>query len=171
MPITLQRLTTAHVEELQQLSIKTYRETFDEHNSEENMTAYLRHAYHSEKLMRELQHPDSQFYFVYDDDQLAGYLKVNMNEAQTEDMGSDALEIERIYLLQAFHRKGLGKYLFDKAVSIALSNNKQCIWLGVWEHNVQALAFYKQMGFVPEGRHSFFMGDDEQTDLILVKNL
>ncbi|MEC0789915.1 GNAT family N-acetyltransferase, partial [Bacillus haynesii] len=56
-------------------------------------------------------------------------------------------------------KHGLGKYLFNKAVEIAKERNKKKIWLGVWEKNENAIAFYKKMGFVQTGAHSFYMGD------------
>lgn len=89
----------------------------------------------------------------------------------TEEMGADSLEVERIYIRPAFKRRGLGKYLIDKAIEIARAQGKQLIWLGVWEHNVNAIAFYEKMGFVRTGAHSFFMGEDEQTDFIMTKKL
>ena len=89
----------------------------------------------------------------------------------TEKMDADSLEVERIYIRPAFKRRGLGKYLIDKAIEIARAQGKKLIWLGVWEHNVNAIAFYEKMGFVHTGAHSFFMGDDEQTDFIMTKKL
>ena len=98
-------------------------------------------------------------------------MKFNVDAALTEEMGADSLEVERIYIRPAFKRRGLGKYLIDKAIEIARAQGKQLIWLGVWEHNVNAIAFYEKMGFVRTGAHSFFMGEDEQTDFIMTKKL
>ena len=104
-------------------------------------------------------------------DKIAGYLKVNTGDAQTEEMDDDALEIERIYIINKFQKLGLGKYLFNKAMDIAMEQNKKKIWLGVWEKNKNAISFYKRLGFTQTGAHSFYMGDEEQTDLIMVKKL
>jgi ribosomal protein S18 acetylase RimI-like enzyme len=98
-------------------------------------------------------------------------MKFNVAAALTEDMGADSLEVERIYIRPAFKRRGLGKYLIEKAIETASAQGKKLIWLGVWEHNVNAIAFYEKMGFVHTGSHSFFMGDDEQTDFIMTKKL
>lgn len=122
-------------------------------------------------MTAELNDPNSQFYFVYLDDQLAGYLKVNLNESQSEQVAPNALEIERIYIRSAFKRHGLGRFLFQEALKLAQAKNCSSIWLGVWEKNYPALAFYEKMGFIQHGSHSFFMGTDEQTDLIMTKNL
>ena len=47
----------------------------------------------------------------------------------------------------------------------------QHIWLGVWERNARALAFYRKKGFVEVGSHVFMVGSDPQTDLVLVSPL
>lgn len=128
-------------------------------------------AFNRKQLETELSQRSSQFYFVEIDGETAGYLKVNTDEAQTEEMGDEALEIERIYIRSPFQKQGLGKYLFNKALEVAMKQNKKKIWLGVWEKNEKAIAFYKKMGFVQTGAHSFYMGDEEQTDFIMAKIL
>lgn len=159
------------VKKLREISIDTFNATFKDQNSPENMKAYLDKAFTTEQLEEELSNPCSQFFFVYLNDEIAGYLKVNMDGAQSEDMGDESLEIERIYVSDKFQRHGLGKCLLHKAMEIAAEQGKQNVWLGVWERNENAIAFYRKMGFVETGKHSFFMGDDEQTDLIMTKIL
>ncbi|WP_286174338.1 GNAT family N-acetyltransferase [Pseudomonas sp. ISL-88] len=128
-------------------------------------------AFDLKQLEKELSNISSQFFFVYFHNEIAGYLKVNTNHAQSEEMGDESLEIERIYIRNKFQKHGLGKYLLNKALEIALERNKKKIWLGVWEKNENAIAFYKKMGFVQTGTHSFYMGDEEQIDFIMTKTL
>ncbi|WP_373562209.1 GNAT family N-acetyltransferase [Exiguobacterium sp. 8A] len=97
------------VEALRHISIQTFTETFARHNTEEHLNAYLEKAYAPEQLQHELAHPDSYFYFAHVKGELAGYLKVNVRDAQSEPMGEDAIEIERIYVLEAFQGQGGGK--------------------------------------------------------------
>lgn len=156
---------------LQEVSYETFNETFQHQNSPENMNAYLKKAFNLNQLEKELLNTSSQFFFVYFHNEVAGYLKVNTNEAQSEKMGNDSIEIERIYIKNQFQKHGLGKHLYQKALEIAKQSNKKKIWLGVWEKNDNAIAFYKKMGFIQTGAHSFYMGDEEQTDLIMTKTL
>jgi ribosomal protein S18 acetylase RimI-like enzyme len=135
------------------------------------MKAYVEKAFNLEQLEKEVLHPNSQFYIIFVKNELAGYLKVNTSNAQSEEMGEEAIEIERIYIINTFHKQGLGKQLLNKAIEIAEEQNKKKIWLGVWEKNENAIAFYKKLGFVQTGAHSFYMGDEEQTDYIMVKTL
>ncbi|MEK3822983.1 GNAT family N-acetyltransferase [Cytobacillus sp. FSL W8-0315] len=171
MTINIKKCTLEDLSRLQEISYETFNETFKEQNSPENMEAYLEKAFNRKQLETELSQRSSQFYFVEIDGETAGYLKVNTDEAQTEEMGDEALEIERIYIRSPFQKQGLGKYLFNKALEVAMKQNKKKIWLGVWEKNEKAIAFYKKMGFVQTGAHSFYMGDEEQTDFIMAKIL
>lgn len=171
MSVKIKKCTSEDVQLLQDLSIETFNDTFKNQNSPENMKAYLERAFNSNQLEKELSNIYSFFLFVYFNEELAGYLKVNIKDAQSEKMGDESLEIERIYIKYKFQGKGLGKYLLNKAMEIAIEQNRKMIWLGVWEKNENAIAFYRKMGFVQAGVHSFFMGDDEQIDLIMTKTL
>ncbi|MBD1382348.1 GNAT family N-acetyltransferase [Metabacillus arenae] len=171
MTINIKKCTLEDSRKLQEISCETFNETFKHQNSLENMNAYLERAFNLKQLEKELSNISSQFFFVYFNSEVAGYLKVNTNDAQSEEMGDESLEIERIYIKNTFQKHGLGKYLLNKAMEITMEHNKKKIWLGVWEKNENAIAFYKKMGFVQTGAHSFYMGDEEQIDFIMTKTL
>ena len=169
MTFNIRRCTIDDLLTLRTISIETFSDTFLEQNEAQNLQDYLDKAYNKEQLKSELDNPNSEFYFLYDKTNLAGYLKVNVNQAQIEAIQEDAIEIERIYIKSNFKRKGLGKMLIYKVVKLAEEYQKTAIWLGVWEKNFEAIAFYQNLGFVQTGSHSFFMGDDEQVDYIMTK--
>ncbi len=171
MTTKIRKCTLEDLRKLQEISVETFTETFKDQNSAENLNAYLERALNVKQLEKELSHPFSQFFFVYLNHEVAGYVKLNANDAQSEAMDEESLEIERIYIKSKFQKRGLGKQLLNKAIETALEQDKKKIWLGVWEHNDNAVAFYKMMGFVQTGCHSFQMGDEEQLDLILTKTL
>jgi diamine N-acetyltransferase len=171
MTINIKKCALDDSRKLQEVSYETFNETFKHQNSPENMNAYLERAFNLNQLEKELSNISSQFFFAYFNNEVAGYLKVNTNDAQSEEMGDESLEIERIYIRSKFQKHGLGKYLINIAMEIAVKENKRKIWLGVWEKNENAIAFYKKMGFVQTGAHSFYMGDEEQIDFIMTKTL
>ena len=171
MTINIKKCSLEDLSKLQEISYQTFNETFKHQNSPENMNAYSERAFTLKQLENELSNRSSQFFFIYFKQEVAGYLKVNSNEAQSEEMGDDSLEIERIYIKNNFQKHGLGKELLNKAIEIALELSKEKIWLGVWGKNEKAIAFYKSRGFVQTGGHSFMMGDEEQMDLIMTKTL
>ncbi|WP_025731655.1 GNAT family N-acetyltransferase [Heyndrickxia ginsengihumi] len=171
MTVNIKQCILEDIHMLQEISYETFNETFGHQNSLENMNAYLEKAFNLQQLEKELSNRSSQFFFIYFHHEVAGYLKVNTGDAQSEEMGDESLEIERIYIKNKFQKQGLGKYLINKAIEIAMEWNKKKIWLGVWEKNENAIAFYKKIGFVQTGAHSFYMGDEEQTDFIMTKSL
>jgi ribosomal protein S18 acetylase RimI-like enzyme len=169
--IIIERATLADIKKLQEIGRTTFSEAFAAVNSEENMKEYLEKGFSEEKLTGELSNQDSQFYFALLNGKVIGYLKINTGQAQTEKLNLDALEIERIYLLKAFYGQKVGQLLYQKAIDIALEMQASYVWLGVWEENYRALRFYEKNGFTPFGKHKFWLGDDEQTDLMMKKVL
>jgi ribosomal protein S18 acetylase RimI-like enzyme len=100
-----------------------------------------------------------------------GYFKVNFGDAQTELQDKNSLEIERIYVSKDFHGKKVGQILYDKALEIAKTKKLDYVWLGVWEQNLRAVQFYKKNGFVEFDKHIFKFGNEDQTDLMMKKDL
>lgn len=164
-------VTPNDVAQLQDISIQTFAETFSAVNTPEDMAQYLNESLSLSKLSDELNNKSSQFYFAVQGEQVIGYLKLNTGQAQTDVKDNDALEIERIYVSQAFLGKNIGKLLYEKAVQIARQVGARYIWLGVWEKNFRAISFYKKNGFVEFDQHVFMLGTDRQIDIMMKKAL
>lgn len=164
---TLIHANTNHLQQIQQLSRNTFFETFHTVNTPENMQSFLEAAYNTQKLSAELNDGSTAFYLLLDDDEPAGYIKINFGDTQTDIKDKDGIEIERIYVLQKFQGRQFGKILFEKAVEMAKQSHALFIWLGVWEHNQKAIQFYQKLGFQPIGSHPFWLGNDKQTDIIM----
>ncbi|KRM71809.1 GNAT family N-acetyltransferase [Lacticaseibacillus brantae] len=171
MTTEIKPLTDQDVPRLQTISRQTFSEAFGAGTPAADLAKFLDEAYSQEQLTQELHTAGSSFYFIYQDRKLAGYLKLNVGAAQSEPMGDDTLEIERIYILPEFKRQGLGKSLFEFAVQQAKAAGKQAIWLGVWEHNLPAQKFYAKLGFSQFSEHVFPVGNDPQRDLLMRKAL
>ena len=82
-----------------------------------------------------------------------------------------AFEIERIYVLKEFLGKQVGQALYNKALQLAKDRKATYLWLGVWENNARALAFYKKNELVEFDKHIFVLGEDKQTDILMKLNL
>jgi len=166
-PIIIEKITTGQILELQSISRQTFSETFSDFNSAADMDKYLEESFHIDRLKNELENPESLFFFAIYDGKKAGYLKLNSGASQTELQDNNALEIERIYVLKEYLGKKIGQALYDKAFAIAKEKAVKYLWLGVWEENHRALAFYRKNGFTAFGQHIFTLGKDEQTDLMM----
>lgn len=169
MNINIRQCLLNDLEALREIGLETFDETFRSMNSPETMDKYLIESFSLEKLTQELDNTYCKFYFIYSDSKLAGYLKINYSPAQSDINDSESVEVERIYVRKENKGKGLGKLLMEYTFQQAIQNNKAYVWLGVWEKNVNAITFYEKMGFKEAGRHSFRMGNELQSDLIMKK--
>ncbi|MGN6416710.1 MAG: GNAT family N-acetyltransferase [Pseudobacter sp.] len=169
--ITIKKVTSSDLATLQSIGRKTFIDTFAQHNTEQNMITYLQQSFSDEKLSAELNTAGSEFYFAQIGDEVIGYLKINTGASQTELKNGNSLEVERIYVDQAYHGKKVGQLLYEWAMNIAQKRKYDFVWLGVWEHNARALRFYEKNGFIPFDKHVFMLGDDVQTDIMMKKNL
>jgi hypothetical protein len=169
--MTIQKVNPIDIKLFASISKQTFLETYADDNSEEDMVKYLADNFSSKQLTTDLSNPNSEFYFVKNDTQIIGYLKLNFGQAQTEDHHDSAMEIERIYALKSYHGKSVGQMLFDKAYEVAKAKKAAYLWLGVWEKNPRAIRFYEKNGFVAFDKHVFVLGKDEQTDLLMKLSL
>lgn len=167
MEPSIQPCTPDDIETLSRLSAEAFVQAFARDNAPEDLQKFLDENYDPGVLSEQMKAPGSSFFFIYQQATLAGYLKLNVGEQQTEPMGNSALEVERIYLLQTFRGQNLGQALMDFAIDYARGKDLETIWLGVWEHNQPAQKFYRKCGFTPFGSHTFMVGNDAQTDLLL----
>ncbi len=142
-------------------------ETFSVHNSAEDMQLYLNNNLSIEKLESELSSKNTEFYFALLNKEITGYLKINFLDTEIDSEEKTSLEIERIYVLQAFQGMKIGQVLLNKVIQIAGQRPVDFIWLGVWEKNLKAINFYKKNGFTHYGEHIFMLGNDAQTDILM----
>jgi diamine N-acetyltransferase len=156
---------------LQEIAKRTFFDSFAGLNSAENMQLYADEYLTDEKLKTEILNPDSRFFFSKLENLPVGYFKINRGNAQTVLPNDHALEIERIYVEQAYKGYGIGKMFISKAIELAGDYGANYLWLGVWEHNQPAIRFYEKNGFKQYSRHIFKLGKDEQTDLLMKRIL
>ena len=167
----IRKVEIADVEVLAKIAKQTFRETFSHDNTEEQLQEYFEEAYNLRVLSTELEDPDSETYFIMHEEEIAGFLKVNWGNAQTERELENAFEIQRLYVLQTYQGFGLGKQLFEFALEHAEKNGFSWAWLGVWEHNTKAQVFYYRYGFEKFSQHRFMVGQKVDTDWLLKKKL
>ncbi|MDX2303160.1 MAG: GNAT family N-acetyltransferase [Microscillaceae bacterium] len=167
--LEFQLITLNDLDELIRMAIQTFRTSYEALNEPTNFADYLQKAFAPEQIKKEILHPHSIFYFLTLDQERIGYLKLNTEDAQTEDFDSEHLEIQRIYLLSEFQGRGYGQWMLQKAVDNALDLGKKYVWLGAWEKNPRAVSFYQKNGFEIIGAHDFLFGTELQKDFLLRK--
>jgi GNAT superfamily N-acetyltransferase len=171
MNIVIRRGAASDATSLAELAARTFQETFAADNRPEDMALYLASAYGASQQQNELIDPDITTLLAEVDGQLAGYAQLRPGEVPECVAGESPIELWRFYVAQSWHGRGVAHALMRQVDIEAARRSARTMWLGVWEHNARAKAFYGKNGFVDVGSHVFMVGTDAQTDRIMVRQL
>lgn len=165
---------------LAELGARTFYETFVGSCRPEDMRAYLDAAFGTTQQAAELADARSTFLIAEACDDAEdnaeaiaiGYAKLfACEETPACIVGSAPVELARLYVAREALGSGAGAALMRELLSEARRAGHETIWLGVWEHNERAIAFYRKWGFEVVGEHIFQVGDDPQNDLLMARKL
>lgn len=149
----------------------TFSETYGSHNDQKNFQKYLEDSFSVESTQQQLEDTGNFFLLAQLEQKTIGYAKLRENNKPFHDKTINAVELERIYVLKDYQGEGVGQNLLDKCLAFAQLRKYPVMWLGVWEKNLKAVKFYQRQGFVVFGSHKFQLGDEEQNDLLMKKDL
>lgn len=162
---------TSDANRLAQLGAQTFYDTFSNDNLEEDIRLHLEATYSPDIQLSELDDPNVIYIVAEVDSELVGYAKLHLNSRVDSVQNEKTIEIERIYSAKEYIGKGVGKELMQSCINEARQRECDSIWLGVWEKNPRAIAFYKKWGFRDVGEHIFMLGKDPQRDIIMKLDL
>lgn len=169
--VAIRRAEAADAAVLAALAAHTFAETFGADNTPEDLEAHLAASYGVEQQSRELADPHVRTLLAYRNEELIGFAQVRREHAPACVIEAHAIELHRFYLTRSAHGTGAAAPLMRAAMEAARELGGQHVWLGVWERNPRAIAFYRKSGFVKVGSHEFRVGSDRQTDWVLVAPL
>jgi len=127
------------------------------HNTPENMERYVAEHFAPALQAAELADPGLMTLVAEVAGQAAGYTQLGHGAAPACVTGADPLEVIRFYVDRPWHGQGLAQALMRAAADHARAAGARTLWLGVWERNPRAIAFYKKVGFVEVGTHTFVL--------------
>lgn len=159
---------------LASLAERTFRDTFSNLNEAADMEAYIEQAFGPRQVEAEIGDPTHTFLLAFEKSEEAptGYAKLRAGEPDPSVRGAaPAIEIERIYVGREALGKGVGAALMRACLDEARRRGYETVWLGVWESNEKAIAFYRRWEFEEVGSHEFVLGSDKQTDLIMERTV
>lgn len=171
MHITIRTGSPSDAAALAELAARTFRETFAAANRPEDMALHLATSYGTEQQRGEILDPAITTLLAEVDDALAGYAQVRAGETPEAVTGPAPLELWRFYVARQWQGRGVAQALMERVVHEARQRGARTLWLGVWERNPRAIAFYRKMGFVDVGSQPFVLGTDRQTDRIMMRSL
>ena len=143
-----------------------FRDTFGPANRPQDMEHYLAHAFSETQQRAELTEPAARILVATGGSgEIVGYVHLRLGAAPPASSAAPAghpAEIARLYADRRWHGRGLGAALMDAALATARQWGAKLLWLGVWEQNPRAIAFYAKHGFVDVGEQEFLLGSDRQ---------
>jgi diamine N-acetyltransferase len=156
---------------LADLGARTFAETFAADNSPEDMTAYLASSFGRDQQAAELADPHSLVLIAEIDGVAAGYAKLHAGPPPQSVTDKKPVELVRLYVSRAWLSRGVGATLMRVCIGEAMQQDYRTIWLGVWEHNIRARAFYQKWNFREVGEHIFQLGADSQRDILMERSM
>lgn len=156
---------------LAELAERTFRDTFAHVNRAEDIDLHCRNSYRDSIQAAEIHDPDRTTLVCHVADSLIAYGQLRRGNPPPCVVATSPVEIQRLYVDAPWHGQGVARALMDSLLDAAVAFGADVAWLGVWEQNPRAIAFYAKSGFAVVGDHVFVVGEDPQRDLVLAKSL
>jgi GNAT superfamily N-acetyltransferase len=169
--MTIRRGTAADAPALAALARDTFFDTFASTNDATDMALHLERAYGVAQQTAELTDPAVITLLVEEAGQAVAYAQLRTGRVPDCVTGASAMELWRFYVTRDWHGRGVAQQLMERVMTEARQAGAATLWLGVWERNPRAQAFYGKCGFVDVGEHVFLFGTDPQTDRVMARSL
>jgi ribosomal protein S18 acetylase RimI-like enzyme len=173
-PLVIRRALPSDAPALAAFAAEAFSDTFAADNTPEDMAAYLAGAFGEAQQGAELADPSCTVLLAERSGGLAGYAMVHdgaLPSGRASVDLADAMEIARLYAGRRWIGAGVGAALMRACLDLVAERKREWVWLGVWERNARAIAFYARWGFTDVGSQSFQLGADRQTDRIMARRV
>jgi ribosomal protein S18 acetylase RimI-like enzyme len=180
---TIRRATVADAARLSRFAAECFRDTYAAMNTPQDMDRYVAEKFTEAQQSAEISDATGGVWLAEVTDEpdasvrphaggpaLAGYAQL-VRGAVPASVRGPAIEVSRFYVARRYHGRGIAGALFAAVLAHAEALGVATIWLGVWERNPRAIAFYQKQGFVEVGAQDFLLGTDVQHDLVLARPL
>jgi GNAT superfamily N-acetyltransferase len=169
---TLRDVSVAEAAQLAEFGARTFRQTFAADNTDEDMRAHLEASFSPGMQRREIEDPAIDSLTLLDaTGRWLGFAQLRTNSGAPGVPPAGSIELWRFYVDQPWHGKGVAGALMAGVKQRALQRGARSLWLGVWQRNARARAFYRKHGFATVGHKTFVVGSDPQTDDVLLCRL
>jgi len=169
--LIIRRAAAADAAGLASFAARTFAETFARDNTPEDMAAFLARSYGEAQQGAELADPSIVTLVAERGGSTVAFAQLRKGTTPACVTGAPAIELWRFYVDRPWHGRGVARTLMDAVANAAQQLGARTLWLGVWERNPRALAFYRKSGFQDVGTQSFMVGEDRQTDRVMTRSL
>lgn len=173
--IRVRRATLADAAALSRVAASTFRETFGAENTEDDMARYVGESFTPEQQAAEISDPAGVVLVAERVGagrlELVGYAHLVTGPVPDAVSGPGPIELKRFYVSREWHGRGVAHALMAATIDAARARGARTLWLGVWERNPRAVAFYGKYGFARVGEHTFVLGTDAQTDWLFTASI
>ena len=171
--LAIRQATIDDAKVLTELAYTTFWDAFAHHpkNAPDDLNHYMRQAFNVDQIAVELADDKNIFLIAEIGDDAAGYSKIIIDNIEPGITAEHPVELSRLYAHQKHLGQGVGQRLMDASFERARVEDRDVMWLGVWEYNPRAQRFYEKNGFRVVGSHVFLLGKDPQTDLLMQREL
>jgi ribosomal protein S18 acetylase RimI-like enzyme len=169
--LTIRQATPDDVAAVAAFAERTFVETFGCDNTPEDLAAHVAKAFGIAQQSRELRDPAMITLVGESGGTLAALAQLRRGQPPSCVTGSDPIELLRFYVDRPWHGQGVAQSLMRAVEATGRQAGARTLWLGVWERNPRAIAFYGKCGFTDVGEQEFMVGSDRQTDRVMVRSL
>ena len=169
--LVIRRATDDDAPPLAEFARRTFIETFAPDNTADDMALHVAKSFGAEIQLSEIRDSAMTTLLAELGSTMAGFAQVREGPPPACVTGDAPVELRRFYVDRPFHGRGIAPALMNAVDHVARQLGGRTVWLGVWERNPRAIAFYTKCGFVDVGAHAFIFGTDEQTDRVMARGL
>ncbi|MGB7739438.1 MAG: GNAT family N-acetyltransferase [Steroidobacteraceae bacterium] len=170
--VVIRRGAASDAAGLAAFAARTFAEAFGDDTGADDMQAHLAATYGPDLQARELVDPAVITLLALQDSRIVAYAQVRWNEAPPACVTLPAaVELQRFYADRSMRGTELTLRLMQRALDAARELGGRYAWLGVWERNARAMAFYRKAGFDEIGCTHYVVGADRQTDRVFLASL
>ena len=156
--ISVQRAAGEDARLVASLATVTFYEAYFEQDDPHDLADYLAESFSTGRIEAEIGDPDCHFFIAHERGRAIGYAKMRESEPHSSVTSAKPIELQRIYTLERVWGTGAGEVLLRHCLDFARGRGKDAVWLGVWEQNPRAMAFYEKHGFERVGTLEFLYG-------------
>lgn len=167
--LTIRPALPDDIDRLAPFAARVFHDTFAADSDPADMERYLAAAFAPTQLAAEIADPACVFRLAHVDAALVGYLKLRRAAVPACVVGQAPLELSRLYVTREWQGRGIAAALMHAALDYARERGYRTMWLGVWDRNPRARAFYSKWRFREVGEHAFQFGNELQSDLVYAR--